>query len=84
MAVHDVVMGHCRGNSHSLRPQQIVYVLPGKDYTTEDMEAIVQQASETAAVPNLMEDAWEVNPTLLLFASLLGQGLAEYILPCTA
>lgn len=50
----------CRGIRHSLRPQQIVYVLPGKEYTTEDMQAIHQSAGESASDTSLMEAAWEV------------------------
>lgn len=42
-----------------------MYVLPGRDYTTEDLEAIAQQAAETAAIPNLMEDAWEVTKKIV-------------------
>ena len=50
----------CRGISYSLRPQQISYVLPGKDYTREDLQSISLQADAHAADHTLMETAWEV------------------------
>ena len=50
----------CRGISYSLRPQQISYVLPGKDYTLEDLQSIFLQADAHAADHTLMETAWEV------------------------
>ena len=51
---------NCRGISYSLRPQQISYVLPGKDYTPEDLQSIFLQANAQAADHTLMETAWEV------------------------
>ena len=48
----------CRGNSYSLRPQQIMYVLPGANFTEEDLRAIHSQAEADADL-QLLETAWE-------------------------
>ena len=48
-----------RGNSHSLKPQQIAYLLPGKDYEDADLQQIHTQAEDEADVA-LLADAWEV------------------------
>ncbi len=44
---------------HSLRPQQIAYVLPGGPYKEKDLHAVDTEAS-AAADKSLMELAWEV------------------------
>ena len=53
-------MGKCRGTPHSLRPQQIAYVLPGGQYKEKDLHAIHTAAVAAASDKSLMELAWEV------------------------
>ena len=49
----------CRGMTYSLRPQQIVYVLPGTGYTEKDLHAMYEQAQVNTDT-SLLETAWEV------------------------
>ena len=48
-----------RGQTYSLRPQQMVYVLPGESYKEVDLHEIHDQALKDADVA-LLADAWEV------------------------
>lgn len=48
-----------RGHTYSLRPQQMVYTLPGRNYTEVDLNRIYEQAL-TDADASLLEDAWEM------------------------
>jgi len=50
----------CRGTLHSLRPQQIAYVLPGGPYKEEELHAIDTEALAASADKSLIELAWEV------------------------
>ena len=54
----------CRGHTYSLRPQQMVYTLPGRNYTEVDLNRIHEQAL-TDADASLLEDAWEVSSSNL-------------------
>lgn len=48
-----------RGQTYSLRPQQMVYVLPGESYKEVDLHEIHDQALKDADVA-LLADAWEM------------------------
>lgn len=48
-----------RGQTYSLRPQQMVYVLPGESYKESDLHQIHDQALKDADVA-LLADAWEM------------------------
>lgn len=50
----------CRGISYSLRPTQIAFVLPGRGYTDEDLQAVSAAAQAACSDEKLMELAWEV------------------------
>ena len=50
----------CRGVSHSLRPQQILFVLPGSGYKESDLQTVEQEALRSMS-PDLLQDAWEVS-----------------------
>ncbi len=49
-----------RGTVHSLRPREIAFVLPGNEYTQDDLHHIQQLAESKAEDKSLMQDAWEV------------------------
>ncbi|CAL8468647.1 g8187 [Coccomyxa elongata] len=49
-----------RGIMHSLRPQQIAYILPGDGYKEADLETILATAQAACGDEKLMELAWEV------------------------
>ncbi|KAL0034491.1 hypothetical protein WJX79_005355 [Trebouxia sp. C0005] len=48
-----------RGQTYSLRPQQMVYILPGESYKESDLHQIHDQALKDADVA-LLADAWEM------------------------
>ena len=49
-----------RGQTYSLQPRQMVYILPGGSYKEGDLQQIHDQALKEADVA-LLEDAWEVS-----------------------
>lgn len=56
---------------HSLRPQQIAYILPGEGYKQADLETIFAAAQAACSDEKLMELAWEVcAPKLLVNCAL--------------
>ena len=50
----------CRGQTYSLQPKQMVYMLPGSDYKEADLQQIHEEALKEADV-TLLADAWEVS-----------------------
>ena len=50
----------CRGQTYSLQPKQMVYMLPGSDYKEADLQQIHEEALKEADVA-LLADAWEVS-----------------------
>ena len=50
----------CRGQTYSLQPKQMVYMLPGSDYKEADLQQIYEEALKEADVA-LLADAWEVS-----------------------
>ena len=50
---------YCRGHAYSLKPQQIMYLLPGQAYEEADLQQIHTSAISDADVA-LLADAWEV------------------------
>ena len=55
---------------YSLRPQQMVYTLPGRNYKEADLTRISEQAFKEADVA-LLEDAWEVSTSACLYTPTL-------------
>ena len=51
---------------YSLRPSQMSYILPGRDFTQEDLETVLSESSRHVSDGNdaLMMAAWEVAPSL--------------------
>lgn len=58
----------CRGHVHSLRPQQIAYILPGKEYKPSDLQRIYELANAQASDSSIMQDAWEVTTMKFILA----------------
>lgn len=56
---------------HSLRPQQIAYILPGDGYKEADLETILATAQAACSDEKLMELAWEVCANELSVSSAL-------------
>ena len=68
-----------RAISHSLRPQQVSYVLPGYGYKEADLRHINQQALSSMDF-DLLELAWEVSISTLCpkYATLLSTCFASF------
>lgn len=54
----------CRGQTYSLQPKQMVYMLPGSNYKEADLHQIHEKALKEADVA-LLADAWEVSSCIL-------------------